>query len=690
MATAVRILKGPTVDGRLDDEVWKQAPAAGPLIQVVPVEGAEPSERTEFRVLYDDQALYIGVWCFDREPEKVLSREMARDGKVYEDDYITIALDTFHDQRNCYLFTVNPNGAKLDFLITNNTEANEDWDGIWDAAGSIDGEGWKVEIEFPFKSFSFDPANEVWGLNVERFIPRSNERARWSRPSPKLWSYNAAEAGDLIGLRDLKQGIGLEIIPYALARYRNDRAGDRDTVNFDGGGDARYRILPNLTASLSYNMDFAETEVDERRINLTRFPLFFPEKRDFFLEDSGIFRFGGLGTELLPFFSRRIGLAAGGEAVPIVLAGKLAGRLNGYSVGVIDTLVDAHDGLGERNALVLRASKDLFDQSSAGIIATHGDPNSEADSFLGSADFRFRTSELLGNNVLEASAFVLGSATEGAAGDDPFAFGGKVEMPNDLYWAKLQFYQVGEDFNAALGFVPRKGVRAYTSGLSYNPRPEGSEFIRQVFISYSNEHYTDLNGNLDTADHLFYPFYVNLHSGDEFFFNLDYHLDAPAEDFEISEGIVIPPGNYWWLNYKTGFKTASKRPADLAFDYTFGDFYEGRHDRYTLQGAARAGKYLAMRIGYTLERVWLPEGDFEVRLAWARLQASLSPRLQWFHLLQYDDLSNTLGYQSRVRWEFRPGANAFIVLNQSIDRNHGSLRWLQSELAMKVEVSFRF
>ncbi|MBI4604798.1 MAG: carbohydrate binding family 9 domain-containing protein, partial [Planctomycetes bacterium] len=310
---AVRVARAPVVDGRLDDEAWKLAPDAGPLIQVVPVEGAEPSERTEFRFVYDDHALYVGAWCFDREPQAILAREMARDGPIYVDDYVAISLDTFHDRRNGYLFTVSSSGAQLDFLISNNTEADSNWDGIWRAAARIDGEGWKAEIEFPFRSLGFDPSKETWGLNLMRYIARRMERCHWSGARQNLWTFNFAEAGDLTGLRGLEPGLGLELVPYALSRYRDERIQEDRDLTFDAGGELNYRITPRLVARLSYNMDFAETEVDARQINLTRFPLFFPEKRDFFLEDGGIFRFGGLGQELIPFFSRRIGLTERGE-----------------------------------------------------------------------------------------------------------------------------------------------------------------------------------------------------------------------------------------------------------------------------------------------------------------------------------------------------------------------------------------
>ena len=316
---AVRVDEPPDIDGRLDDPVWELAPAAGPLYQYEPLEGDEMSEQTEFRFVYDDEALYIGVWCFDSEPDKILARVMARDDRITDDDSIIVVLDPFLDHRNGYMFMVNPNGARLDALITDNTNINSDWDGIWRARASIDEEGWKAEIEIPFKSLSFDPDSDTWGFNLSRGVKRKSERGRWSSPRRSIRTYNVGEAGRLTGLRDLQQGVGLDVVPYVLGRWTSDRTRASDDVDNEFGGDIRYRVTPNLTASLSYNTDFAETEVDARQVNLTRFPLFFPEKRDFFLEDAGIFEFANLGRfsrrrtlisgsrppELLPFFSRR-------------------------------------------------------------------------------------------------------------------------------------------------------------------------------------------------------------------------------------------------------------------------------------------------------------------------------------------------------------------------------------------------
>ena len=413
VAIAVKVPKGPVVDGRLDDPVWDLAEDGGPLIQSDPDEGAQATERTEFRIVYDDRAIYVGVWCYDREPSKIVAREMARDRRIFSDDWIIIIFDTFLDRRNGYQFATNPNGARTDALITNNTGRNESWDTIWESRVTIDDEGWKAEVAIPFRSLSFDPDAVAWGFNIHRRVKRIGETNRWSGARRHLRSYTISEAGLLVGLEGLRQGVGLDVVPYVLSKLRDERrAGDTDT-EFTGGFDARYRVTPNLTASLSYNTDFAETEVDARQINLTRFPLFFPEKRDFFLEDAGIFRFGGLGSSssgrLLPFFSRRVGLSDDGDVVPTLVAGKVTGRVNDYNLGVLDAVLDEHTGLSVKNACVTRVSRNVFDRSSVGMILTHGDPNSDNENLMAGGDFGYYTAELFGGQIFEANAFVLGS-----------------------------------------------------------------------------------------------------------------------------------------------------------------------------------------------------------------------------------------------------------------------------------------
>ncbi|MGQ9589148.1 MAG: DUF5916 domain-containing protein [Planctomycetota bacterium] len=687
---AVRVEKGPAIDGRLDDDVWSLAPDGGPLVQTEPDTGAEPSQRTAFRVLYDDDYLYVGFWCYDSEPEKIVATEMARDGRFSADDFVMIALDTFFDRRNGYDFRVNPNGARGDALITNNVSRNESWDAIWLAAATIDEEGWKAELAIPCKTLSFDPCAATWGFNVFRQIKRIEEQDRWVAARPEIATYNVSEAGNLTGLSGLKQGLGLDVVPYALGRFRHDRAASEDDASGDVGADVRYRITPKITGLLSVNTDFAETEADYRQVNLTRFPLFFPEKRDFFLEDAGIFRFGGLDYQPLPFYSRRIGLSAGGEPVPILVAGKVTGRENGFNIGVLDALMDEHDGLPVRNAFVARVSRNIFEQSSLGGIITYGDPNSREENLLGGADFGYRRTDLFGDQVLESNLWGLGTYTEGAANENSAAFGGDVSYPNDLYAGKLEFVQIGKDFHPALGFTPRRDVRGYMAYLRYSPRPSWIEAVRQVFFTYSGSVYTDLSNELDTAYQSLYPVSIEFESGDRFSLSAHAQFDAPDEDFEIHPGVIIPSGEYWWTYGRAGLETGSKRRWELELSGTYGTFYDGERQSCYARVDVKPWKHLTFRASYSLNRIELPAGDFDTHLVTLQAKVAFRPDMIWHHLLQYDDVSESVGYNTRFVWEVRPGTYLYIVFNQTVAEERSRFEWIRSEVIGKIAVTFRF
>ena len=699
---AFKVEKGPTIDGRLDDAVWNQAPIGSPVYEYVPKSELPMTELTEFRVIYDQDYLYVGVWCYDSDPSKINARIMERDASIFSDDNVQVVIDTFHDNRNGYIFMTNPNGARRDELISNNVQRNVNWDGVWKVRCRIDQDGWKIEMAIPFKTLSFDPASSVWGFNLTRSISRKAERGRWSGARPEVRTSNVAEAGDLTGLAGMRQGIGLEVKPYALGRYsRRDAPPDTDRFG-EFGGDVRYRITPNLSATISYNTDFAETEVDQRQVNLTRFPLFFPEKRDFFLEDSGIFEFGGLRsgisqgarsvfrTPLIPFFTRKIGLSDKGQIVPILGAGKVAGRIGEYNIGFQDAVLEDHQDLGIQNAFSGRVSRNMFEQSTLGVIATAGDPNSNNENFLIGPDFQYRTSKFMGNKILEANLFGLSTYTENAEKELAMAYGGNISYPNDLVRAQLEFMGIDEAFNPGLGFVRRKDMLAYGSLWSFEPRPESIEWARQFKFSYQNSLFTNPANKKESMRHEFTPFQVELDSADEIFLKIGREFDRPRSAFEIVDGALIPEGAYWWNDFSIGIETASNRLIQGELEITAGEFYNGDRQQIKTELDLLPWKRLNFQLEYDYNHVDLPVAEFDVYIGALRMIWNFNPDLIWSHLAQYDNLSDSVGLNSRLRWEYRPGSQIFMVVNQSYLREDNSIRVLDTELNLKVGATIRF
>ena len=494
---------------------------------------------------------------------------MAHDADEVEDageDAVRIVLDPFQDRRNAYFFSVNPRGAKSEGLATGE-HSSLDWDGLWDARSVIGPDGWSAEIAIPFKSISFKPDLESWGLNVERVIARRQEIIRLSGARTDAFLTNPAEAAPLTGLGEVRQGWGLTFKPYGLVSPSKDHvAGTPTDWRWDGGFDLYKNFTPNLVGAFSYNTDFAETEVDERQVNLTRFPLYFPEKRTFFLEGSEIFNFGttspGNGGGFAPFFSRRIGLFEG-EQVPISYGAKVFGKIGNTNLQVLDVRTGAYEDLDlpAENFLVARVSQNVLAESKVGVIFTDGSPTGAKNSLAG-FDAVYQTSRLFGDkNFLAGGWFVYNwnDRTEGRRE----GFGFKIDYPNDLWDIAASYNSYGDALEPGVGFLPRPGVQVFTLGANYMPRPEKGfvgRAVRQFFYEFRASFTWDLQGLLETRRIFTAPLNLQTESGEHFEFNIVPNYDRLPEDWEVADGVVLPAGAYTFTNYAVQFETASHRP----------------------------------------------------------------------------------------------------------------------------------
>lgn len=691
-ARATRTSAVIKVNGQLDEPAWADAVTIGRLMQRVPDENAAATEDTEIRVLYTTTTLYFGILCRDRTPKAIVSTRLTRDADIESDDGILIALDPFLDHRNGFFFSVNPAGARVDGQIENNAEdLSTDWDGIWEAATRITPEGWVAEIAIPFKTLRFKPGEPVWGLNIERLIKRRNEVDLWATPRRDNWVTNMAQAGQLEGIEGISQGRGLDIRPYLSG----------GAVNSDGqvqaGVDVFKNLTPNLNASVTVNTDFAETEADTRQVNLTRFPLFFPEKRSFFLEGAGVFQVAATNEEsVLPFFSRRIGLLEGHE-VPIMVGTKVVGRQSDYNIGVLDVQTRSVDDFGgedgrrldSQNLFVARVSRNIFRQSWVGGIVTHGNPAGTGQNTLLGADVRLATSEFTGDKNLSASAFFLRTDDE-TSGKTDYAFGGNIDYPNDLIDCSFGWRQIGDDFNPALGFVPRQGIRRLSPGFAFKPRP-GRFGIRQLEFQVQPVWIWDLHNVMQTWDIYASPFTAEFESGDQVGFNVMPQYEHLTEPFDIVDGVEIPPGEYRMNRWGFQVETANKRPFVVQTEYSWGDFFTGTRRDLQVGVTVKPNTHIYASVQYERNDVSLSEGDFSVHVGTLTADYNFSPNVSWANLLQYDSESRILGMQSRVRWILKPGSDLFVVINRGWYRSEWDNRYTRSydKGSVKLQYTFR-
>lgn len=690
------------LDGVLSEPAWTSADSIANLTTIEPEEGGVPAGQTTVQVLASPKEIVFGIVCHDADPAGIVSFSKARDSDLEEQDHVLIILDTFQDARSGYAFAVNPSGARFDGLvIAQGEDVNSNWDEVWEARTSRDDRGWSAEIRIPIKSIAFAKDLTSWGFNVQRRVQRLQETSRWSGAKRDYEIFQTSRAGLLTELPSFDLGLGLSIRP-ALVGDMNRPAPDEDrTYDGEPSLDATKRLGPNLLASLTVNTDFAETEADVRRTNLTRFDLFFPEKRTFFLQGADIFDFGlGLDTgsaepdaqvNLIPFFTRRIGLLeTEGDFVeiPIDMGGKANGRIGETNVGAL-AVRSRKQGEFEVPAAtmgVLRLKQNVLDQSSVGMIATFGDPRGRPGSWLAGVDLTYQTTEFREDKNLLFGVWALRNDRDGLEGDK-WAYGGKFDYPNDLWDVYLNYLHIGDGFDPSLGFVPRTG-NILEAGAEIRPRP-GGETVRQLFFGFKSflvERENSWESYLVTLK----PLDINFESGDSFEVNIEPQGERLLEPFEVEEDVVIPPGSYQWLSYTLTGALAEKRRVGGEVSWSFGGFYEGNLDTIEASLILKPSATFTAELGFERNMVDLPEGSFTQNLYTGRLALNISSDLQISSLLQYDNQSRSLGTNTRLRWTFSPLGDLFVVYNHNRERSLTN-RWQfdSNQLLVKIQYAFR-
>jgi hypothetical protein len=678
------------LDGILDESAWASAPIIETLTMTEPHAGATPSATTTVRVIADAHALVIGILCNDSEASRIVSFTKQRDAALDSEDNVKIVLDTFLDSRSGYVFQVNPSGARYDALINpGSSDANSNWDGIWDAATHRDERGWSVEIWIPVQTLAFKSGLTQWHFNVQRRIQRLQETDRWAAARPDWAITQMSRAGLLTGLPEFSVGLGLTVRPAVVAGAGVPAIDAAAEKVRHASLDAWQRLGPDVTASVTVNTDFAETEVDTRRTNLTRFPLFFPEKRTFFLEGSDIFQFGlDLGSNLVPFFSRRIGLLSERQ-VPIDAATKINGRLGGTNFGALVVRSRSVPGLVPATTTgALRVKQNLLSESSVGFIATAGDPSGTDGSWLVGSDFTYATSHFRGgdrNLRVGVSGQVMNRAD---LTGDRTAAAVKIDYPNDLWDLSWSTQRIGDAFQPPMGFVPRAGIYKHDLGVVYQPRPHNG-WLRQIFGEFFTTMVTDLSRNWESYQVFTAPINWRLESGDRVEFNVVSEGERLPASFDL-EGVTLPAGAYQWVRYRAEAGSAVKRKLSAQATWRFGGFYSGTLDQLLLVGTWHPSGLLSIDFSGEHDIGRLKQGAFTTTLVGVNSHLNISPHLQINSFVQYDTSSASVGTNSRLRWTFTPAADLFVIYNHNL-RDLENLGWRRdsNQLLVKIQYALR-
>ena len=664
---AFRIASSIRVDGVLDEQVWQQAEPATDFVQQDPRTGEPASERTEVRVLVEDEAIYFGIACFDANAAGIVARELRRDNAFTDDDHFAILLDTFHDHRNAFHFAINPLGTQFDALITDEGhDINTEWNERWWSAARIAPDGWTAEIRIPLTTLRSNRELDTFGVNFRRFIRRKSESAQWTAWSRDFPFLQVSQAGHLVGVEGLRTGLRLRVKPYALGGVRDDPARAHVEGLKDVGLETvRFSVTPGLTAELTANTDFAQTEVDDAIVNLTRFPVFFPEKREFFLERAGIFEFGFSGRRgargaqernLQMFFPRRIGLTEDRRPVSVKGGAKLAGHAAGLDIGLLDVQTGRFDATPGSNYLVLRAKRNVLARSNVGVFASNRQATAADYNRVVGADVNFA---LFKNTDIQG--FLARSATPGFGGND-YAGRAKYNWFTDLHEVFVEHLYVGPEFRHDVGFVRRTGIQRTDAAYIWQPRPKIPQ-VRNFVLRNELVYVTDIHRTMISREQIS-QFSTRFLSDDAMRVNTTHTFDRVDAAFELA-GVTVPAGDYTFRDTWAEVEGSGKRLVSGRIRYGGGAFYGGTRQYVQLAPAFRPAPIVSFEASYEYNDVALPRGAFTTHVVNGRMNLNASNKWLTTTIAQYDSATSRRVLFFRLDYIFRPGDNLFFVVNET-------------------------
>ncbi|KAA0256019.1 MAG: hypothetical protein EDX89_02850 [Acidobacteria bacterium] len=706
------------LDGVLDEKAWADADVGTGFVQREPDTGKPESQRTEVRVVYTPTTLYVGLSLYDDEPGRIIYKEMQRDQPLWRDDAVDVVLDTFDDKRNAYLFETNSNGARTDALITEEgRDFNLNWNGVWDVAAKRTPEGWFAEMAIPFTTLRFDPKAQAWGFNVLRYMRRRAEQSFWAPILLDADVKRVSRYGRLTGIRDVREGWNLNVKPFVTGALKSSLtpSGEyRDDDSVDFGGDLKWGIARALSLDLTVNTDFAETEVDDLQTNLTRFSLFQSEKREFFLENAGIFEFGpgavgngmvtamsvgalsfgasgssGTAPLMKVFHSRRIGIGPSGEEVPIDFGGRVTGRLGDWNLGVLDVQTDDADllaGTGQipsTNFATMRVSRNIGERSTAGMIFTQRAEDANTNRVFG-LDLHLRPTK-------ELAIDGYGAVSDNTAPDGESDWSAAlVGTWNGSVWhAQAGWVRIGEDFDPEVGFLLRRGVDRYNGRVTYEPWLRTRSILNLHFEADAQVYY-GIDGRKETEEYRVDLFGLRTTSAAEAKAFVTETFDSLTAPFQIAPGVVIPPGDYRFDAAGLSFLTHSSKPVSVEGQVLAGEFYDGNRQSGSLLLRLRPNRFLRSETTVEVNNVTLSTGDFTAKIFRERIALALDPKLLANLYLQYNDLAQLASVNFRFNWNYRPGSDVFLVYNQTwVAPSLSSMVRKDRQLMLKVTYLFQ-
>ena len=696
------------LDGKLDESFWNSISGISDFLVQEPIEGGIPTENTVIKVAYDNKYLYIGAIFYDSDPEGIKAFKMRKDAPLNTDDRFMWILDTYLDGRNAYFFEINPRGLMGDGLLSigQGRSLNKDWDGIWRPWTHIGDYGWSAEIRIPFHTLNFDPKISSWGINFQRTIRRKNEEILWTGYKRNQGIFRPQDAGLLIGLENISQGLGLELVGYGKAeasKVEKDLGeGYIKNGNIDAGLDINYNITPGLKASLTLNTDFAETEVDDRQINLTRFPIRFPEKRDFFLEGANIFRFAP-SSGVYPYFSRRIGLQSG-NPVPISFGGRFIGKIGKVEVAAQQVRTKKTDFIDSEDFSVIRVKQNFLKESSIGILYTRRHTNKGKDfvpplpdrNTLG-VDLSLNTSTFLKNQNLQFQAFAILHNPNSLDNTDKnvwdrSARGLRFNFPNQPWSGSLSYREFGLSYDPAVGFSRRNSFRRVEPRIRFSPILEKSPIIRELQWELSFENLMSLGWKKLTQNIRLTPLSIRFESGDEISYQFIRNFERLEYNFNIlgDNSIIIPIGNYTNWSHQIEIETANHRKIVYELELISEGFWSGKRTEYQNNLTIRPLEGINLSFGYIYSKVNLKEGNFKTNLIRILGDFDFSPFISFSSNVQYDDISKQIGMNNRFKYTLTPGSDIYFVYNHNWIGDKGKYKTTSMLGATKITYTQRF